>query len=290
MIIVTTSAVKLESISEKERSNGQLIKLFVNTPSTITISDKKRIPHRTECLKSLDDINKIRTYFISSKRYRDDMMFVLGICTGLRISDLCSLNVGDVVTEQGKFKECIDIKEKKTGKSSVNPDDKCIITEAMKKAIAVYLNHKKKWDVDEPLLYSRKPNADGEHRIAEESGWRIMKQAQRECGLKYNIGSHSMRKTFANIAACCGGKSNIDMNKLLQVQHMLKHSDYKTTMRYLNLNSVFTSKARQDVSDFILGKTEYNDLSEALIDTNNDSEKIDKIYDLLNELIDLDSK
>lgn len=282
---MTSNAIKISANDFKREKDADIIKLFNNNTPKTKAKIRGGIPHRTECLKSLDDINKIRNYFVSNRRYRDDMMFVVGICTGLRISDLCSLNVGDVVTSDGTFKDYIDIVEKKTGKHSANSEDKCYITEAMRIAIARYLNSKKKWSVKDPLLYSKKTNKNGEHRIAEESGWRIMKQAQRECGIKYNLGSHSMRKTFANIAACCGGRSNVDMNKLLQVQHMLKHSDYKTTMRYLNLNSIFTSKARQDVSDFVLGKTKYNDLSEALMN-NDDADKISKIYDMISQMVE----
>ena len=80
------------------------------------------------------------------------------------------------------------------------------------------------------------------------------------------------------------------MNKLLQIQHILKHSDYKTTMRYLNLNSLFTERARRDVSDFVLGKTEYNDLGEALMSKKNslESQKLDKILSLLDELTEME--
>lgn len=274
--------------SNVKKNPGTVVELFNDTPVKPKIKvNTNRIPHKAEYIKSLDDINKLRDYYKSNKRYRDDMMLVLGICTGLRVSDLCSLNVGDVVDDKGKFRDYIDIIEKKTGKRSSGYDDKCLITDAMKIVIATYLNSKKSWSLDDPLLYSRKPNKNGEHRITEESGWRIIKQAQRATGLNYNLGSHSMRKTFANISACCGRESNIDMNKLLQIQHMLKHSDYKTTMRYLNLNSIFTARARCDVSDFILGKTKYNDLTEALI-SNDKDEKLDKILSFIDEIINAD--
>ena len=278
------------NIPEQNTAPDNMIKLFVDRPKAPRIRlNNNQIPHKAEYIKSLDDINKIRSYYTSHNRLRDDMMFVVGICTGLRISDLCSLNVGDVVDKKGKFKDYIDIIEKKTGKRSATYDDKCVITEAMRLVIAKYLNSRKNWSLDDPLLYSRKPNKNGEHRIAEESGWRIIKQAQRATGIAYNLGSHSMRKTFANIAACCGHESNIDMNKLIQIQHMLKHSDYQTTMRYLNLNSIFTARARQDVSDFILGKTKYNDLTEALM-SNEKDEKLDKILSFIDEILNTEEE
>ena len=271
-----------------EKGLGQIISFpgRNKTPKQVVNINPERIPHPAEFIRSLDDIRAIQNFYLNNGRYRDYMMFTVGICTGLRVSDIVSLNISDVLNKDGSFKEYIDIVEKKTGKRSANIDDKCLITEAMRLAIRTYLKHHKIKDYNEPLMYSRKSDGNGEHRIKEESGWRIIKQAQRALGITYNLGSHSMRKTFANIAACCGRESNIDMNKLVQVQHMLKHGDYKTTMRYLNLNSVFTSRARQDVSDFVLGKTEYNDLTAALVKNESESEKYSKILELLNELIE----
>lgn len=268
---------------------AKIIKLFDNNSADF-VADKRppNIPHRAESIKSLDDINLISNYFLENGQYRDYMMFILGICSGLRISDLCSLNVIDVLNEDMTYKDSIDIVEKKTGKKSCNSEDKCLITPAMRYALDIYFSHHKIKSLYEPLLYSRKVSENGEHRITTDTGWRVMKAAQRDLGIKYNIGSHSMRKTFANIAACVGDSNNLDMSKLLQVQHMLKHGDYKTTMRYLNLNSVFTSKARHDVSDFVLGKTDINDLTEALYKSeDNVDNKLDTILSLLDKIIDI---
>lgn len=272
-------------IRDDDTIEGKIVKLFGENESTQTITSTKRIniPHSAECIHSLDDIRAIQNYYLSRNRFRDYMMFTVGIATGFRISDLVSLNISDVIYEDGTFKEYIDIIEKKTGKASHNVNDKCVITEAIREAVGLYLAHHIVKDYNEPLIYSRKPNKFGEHRIREESGWRIIKEAQRALGMNYNLGSHSMRKTFANIAACCSSEANIDMNKLLQIQHMLKHSDYRTTMKYLNLNSIFTSNARIEVSDFILGKTPYNNLNDALIKNKEDTVagKLDKILDIL---------
>lgn len=281
-------AYKIDPCSEAEnvqKKPGEVIKLFDSPLFHKPATRRANIPHRAESLKSLDDIRAIQKFFLDNKRYRDYALFTTGICTGLRISDLCSLNINDVKNDDGTYKEYIDIYEKKTGKKSSDTDDKCLITEAIVKALDVYFKHRGLYSKNEPLFVSRKINKYGTYHLAPESGWRIIKQAQRSIGFNYNIGSHSMRKTFANAAACLGGKSNIDMNKLLQVQHMLKHSDYKTTMSYLNLNSVFTAEARRNVSDFVLGKTEYNDLTEALMDRPDDeSSKLDLIIKLLNDL------
>lgn len=285
------STARVIPINEEIR--GEIIS-FPNRETKTTPVAKRatiNIPKRAEYIRSLDDIRAIQNYYLSNGRYRDNMMLVVGICTGLRISDIVALNISDIFNEDWTYKESIDIYEKKTGKRTQNLDDKCKITEAMRVAIDEYLKHHKVKDFDEALLYSVKRDGNGEHRLRPESGWRIVKQAQRALNLPYNLGSHSMRKTFANIAACCGAEFNIDLHRLAQIQHMLRHSDYATTMRYLGLSSIFTERARDDVSDFLMGKTSYNDLTVALMGDNRtekETSKLDKILELLEALIDAD--
>ena len=88
----------------------------------------------------------------------------------------------------------------------------------------------------------------------EEHGWQILSSAGRAVGLPINIGSHTMRKSFANIAACVD-KSCIDMNAVTKIQGLLNHSDQRVTMRYLGTYQDMFDRARIAVSDFVLGKT-----------------------------------
>ena len=60
-------------------------------------------------IKKLEDIQKIKKYL--AKKPRDTLLFSFGINTGLRISDILSLDVGEV-----KDKDYIEIREKKTNK------------------------------------------------------------------------------------------------------------------------------------------------------------------------------
>jgi integrase len=57
---------------------------------------------------------------------RDDALFMTGINSALRISDLLSLTVGDVLNEKGRVAESVALKEKKTGKFKEFPLNKAI--------------------------------------------------------------------------------------------------------------------------------------------------------------------
>ena len=47
--------------------------------------------HTSDPIKSIDDIYSISNWFISNGRYRDNMLFIVGINFGLRVSDLLTL-------------------------------------------------------------------------------------------------------------------------------------------------------------------------------------------------------
>ena len=65
-------------------------------------------------IKSLEDIRKMKEFL--AKKPRNALLFSFGINSGLRISDILALNVGDV-----RGKEYIEIRELKTGKRKVFP-------------------------------------------------------------------------------------------------------------------------------------------------------------------------
>lgn len=63
--------------------------------------------------RQIDAIKKI----LRSNNLRDYTLFVMGINSGLRVGDLISLSICDVLDNSHKIKDRIAIKEMKTGKS-----------------------------------------------------------------------------------------------------------------------------------------------------------------------------
>lgn len=68
-----------------------------------------------------------------------------------------------------------------------------------------------------------------------------------------------MRKSFANIVLCChdGGASD---NTIRDIQGLLGHADVRVTMKYLKETTLRYDAARKEVSDFVLGRTDVNEL------------------------------
>ena len=227
---------------------------------------KKGVGTRTvQPYESFSQIMKILDYLEYWDRYRDYALFMTGLSTGLRISDLVSLDVKHVYdTNIGQFRKVIDINEKKTGKSTVSNLDEMVITESMTMALTKYFDHIK-WDIhpDDPLFKSDRMSKDGTYYLSECQGWRIVKQATEDAKVDVKAGSHTLRKTFLNIANAVGTTARLGNGNgmvLSDVMVLARHSKITTTLRYTSLMKSRLISLRQGVSAFLLGKTKVKSL------------------------------
>lgn len=204
-----------------------------------------------EPIRSYRDFVDIQNYFLERKNLRDWMLWTVGVCLGLRISDLLSLKIKYFINKDLTFRKRIKIYEKKTSKLN-----NCLITEAVIDAIKKYFDAINwEFNLDDYLFMSRKTKS----KIREEHGWKIISDAGKFLKLPYNVGSHTMRKSFANIAACVD-RTSVDMNAITKIQGLLNHSDQRVTMKYLGTFQNMYDNARIAVSDFALGKTNVTEL------------------------------
>lgn len=204
-----------------------------------------------QSIRSYTDFKAMQDYFLEHNRIRDWMLWTMGVSIGLRISDLFSMTWGMLLQSNGQFRDRIIVREQKTSKLN-----NILITEAVRDAAAKYLDSVG-WDIA-PEDYVFASNRTG-GQIRGEVGWRIISNAAKAIGLPINVGSHTMRKSFANIAACCD-RSTVDMNGVAKIQGLLNHSDQRVTMRYLGTYMDMYDRARIAVSDFVMGKTDVDEL------------------------------
>lgn len=159
-------------------------------------------------IRSLEKISEIKKR-LALNGSRDVLLFSMGINTGLRISDLLSLKVGEV---RGKNEYVL--REKKTGKS------KRILLHAVRKDIEDYTHFKSD---DEYLFASNK----GIGPITRVQAYRILNRAARDCGLR-EIGTHTLRKTFGY--HFYRANQNVAM-----LQALFNHSSPSITLRYIGI-------------------------------------------------------
>ena len=147
---------------------------------------------------------------------RDLALFVVGINTNLRASDLVRLTVGQVrhCTTPG----CeIEIAEKKTGKPR-----RITLNKAAVEAVQNLLKDDRLSDYD-PLFKSQRGQA-----LTVSSIHRLVKSWCRQINLKGNYGSHTLRKTFGYHARQAG----VSLPILVE---LFNHASQKQTMAYLGI-------------------------------------------------------
>jgi len=138
---------------------------------------------------------------------RDRLLFVFGINSGLRISDLLELKKSDTKTG------VVEIVEKKTKKKKRFVLNDSILKELQKMDIAD----------DEYLFASRK----GGKPISRVQAYRILNAAAKRCGLT-EIGTHTLRKTFGYHAY----KRGTDLTLLMSI---FNHSSEAQTLKYIGI-------------------------------------------------------
>jgi integrase len=172
-------------------------------------------------------VEKAGVYF-SRALFLYILLFVMGINTALRVSDLLKLTLGDVLDETRQIRHSITLKEKKTGKTKGFP-----LNSAVKTAIEAYigerrnrsyLEEREKSAPESPLFLSRKEK----RAISREQAWEILHDLGKRVGLE-RIGTHSLRKTFGYQVYQRSGKD------IGLVQKLLNHSSSENTLRYIGL-------------------------------------------------------
>ncbi|MEK4494484.1 site-specific integrase [Ureibacillus sp. FSL W8-0352] len=167
-----------------------------------------------EPIRDLDQLKEFEEYFKKTSE-RNYVMFLVGIHTSLRISDILKLRVGDL---QGTH---LNIVEQKTGKRK-----RIVLRPVLRKALADYCKGK---HPNEYLFVSRKRTKSGARRpITRQAADKILKDAAKAIGYRDRIGTHSMRKTFAYHYYDQTGD-------VASLQKILNHRDQNTTLIYIGV-------------------------------------------------------
>lgn len=163
---------------------------------------------------------------------RNKMLFIIGVNVGLRASDLRTLT-WDFFFEQMpngnlKFRDGYSIRPKKTSKR--NKYVHLRFNDAVKRVIKWYIDMYPIENVKNYVFMSRQ----GDDAISVDTMWRVIKNTAKEAGIKQNIGSHSLRKSF-----CRRLYDNAqDKSKALVVlQKILNHSSSLTTLNYIGITN-----------------------------------------------------
>ena len=153
---------------------------------------------------------------IDPKGYRDHAMLELLYATGIRVSELISLDLDDI-NLSGGFLRCSS-----RGKERIIP-----LYAGAVKALSEYVRNIRPQivlDPDETALFV---NMNGE-RMSRQGFWKIIKYYQEKAQIKKEITPHTLRHSFAAHLL----ENGADLHSL---QEMLGHADISSTQVYSHL-------------------------------------------------------
>lgn len=196
--------------------------------------------HAAEPIKDVHDIARISEYLISNGRYRDNMLFIVGINFGLRVSDLLQLKYYMLLDKDLSFRMTFPILEKKTRNTrKVRKNRYITINDAVVEAVTMYLRFASENGIscrmDDYLFKSESNRGSNQNRpLTRMSVDRILKGIADEVGIKTRVSTHTLRKTFGYHQMVMSGN---DPRKLLLLQKMFGHSTSAQTLDYIGITS-----------------------------------------------------
>ena len=196
-----------------------------------------------------NEIRRVSGCFTGTYEVRNRGLFMLGVSTGGRISELLSLTIGDVWQNGKAVSDLLYSKSiVKGGEVSravpVNIDGRETIEDLIDW-------HREKYGTiapSRPLFPSR--NKRGSVAMNRQTAHDMLKEAFMNAGLNGKLATHSLRKSFAQRVYEQSGD-------IYLVQELLGHRNISTTQKYLGVNY---ADAREAVEGMALASEPYRTL------------------------------
>lgn len=153
---------------------------------------------------------------VDAKGYRDRAMLELLYATGIRVSELIDLNIGDVNLSAGVIR-C----------HSRNKERFIPMYSAAVKALSEYITLVRPQMIASPEEQSLFVNVSGD-RMSRQGFWKIVKFYQKKAGIEKDITPHTLRHSFAAHLL----ENGADIHA---IQEMLGHADISSTHMYSQL-------------------------------------------------------
>lgn len=162
-------------------------------------------------IRDMDIVMDIADY-LKDNNERDYLLWMIGIYTALRISDILKLRVRDV-----RKKDYVVIREKKT-----NKERRFVINKELRKAIDHYIVDKKDYEF---LIRNTRQRLN--KAISRQQAYNILREACEKFGV-YHVGTHTMRKTF-------GYHLYQKTHDAAMLMKIFNHSNIHVTLRYIGV-------------------------------------------------------
>lgn len=227
---------------DKVARSGRELKKGIISPAIEDTQYEVADDHASEPIKRIEDIKRISDWFIQNGNYRDNMLFIVGINFGIRVSDLLTLRFSHLIDDTFRFKTVFPILEKKTKNTrKVKKNRYITINDAVIDAVTLYLEHTPGVRLSDYMFRSVSNNGSNINKpIHRNSVERILKKVGKELNLDIHIATHTLRKTFGYHQMMM---SNNDPRKLLLLQKIYGHSSTAQTLEYIGITNEEISEA-----------------------------------------------
>lgn len=169
---------------------------------------------------------EIRAFIAAAKLQgpRDHALALVALGSGLRVAELCALDIRDI-RQDGGDGTLIHVRQGKGSKDRMIP-----VRSEVRDAVEAYLkaSGRKRGDMGPLFLSEDRAMGCRDHwRLTTRSASRIVKQIAEMAGIEKRISPHALRHTFA--FGCY-----LYCRNLVAVQKLLGHSTISTTQRYVS--------------------------------------------------------
>ena len=187
-----------------------------------------------------NEIRLVSACFDGTFAARNRALFMIGVSTGGRISELLSLQIGDVYQNSRPVTDSLYSKSiVKGGEVSravpVNRDGR----QAIDALISWHIDAYGMTENDRPLFPSR--NGQGQQPMSRRTAHDVLKVASEAAGLNGYLATRSLRKSFAQ-------RLYDKTGDIFAVQEMLGHQSVTTTQKYLGVNDTSVREALKEMS------------------------------------------
>lgn len=240
------NAINVASIQQ----NTRRLQAGLIAPATEDTSCVLAPEHTSEPIKSMDDIIRVSRYLIANKRFRDNMLFIVGINFGLRVSDLRMLRFSNLIVSNNgvqMFRDSFPIFEQKTRNTRKHKRNRYItINTAVQDAVILYLENTPNVSLSDYMFRSASNNSKSNNTpISRKAIDMILKGIAADMDMNIHMSTHTLRKTFAYHQMLM---SHNDPRKLLLLQKMMGHSSAAQTLDYIGITGEEIEEAYRNLN------------------------------------------
>jgi integrase len=176
--------------------------------------------------RPLNHDEKQRLLAVAKHNKRNQLLVMLGLASGFRISEMLSLRVKDLVAPDGSILDRITLKaaNTKTGEGRVQ-----ILHIKVKTAVKEWTDHliSKGFGLESAIFVGRQ--SKGSKAITRQRAWQILKDLFAKAGIYGQTGTHTLRKTFAK-------EMKMRLGDIHKVANALGHKSITSTICYLSFD------------------------------------------------------